>query len=242
MALISFLLHGVIINIITIFSEPLSNRPLFWGYQYEICVDYGAKCLSVRSFISWLLLLQCACLLHVFVSLRCASACVCVSTWMYLNLLLFTPIVQLCRRELLWSNWMSWGRVGGGDLWQWMWSPLALLSIIRQPLCLCFLIHSWIQKWLWWTSEVSAEGRNGPEPVLISSQIEQSLYPPPQLRGELVFNIPGHAFWQGTPPQSTNGLQRLLRDTLMFLMSKLELNMPLGLQQLICWICRKTAF
>lgn len=30
--------------------------------------------------------------------------------------------------------------------------------------------------------------------VLISSQIEQSLYPPPQRRGELVFNIPGHAF------------------------------------------------
>lgn len=30
--------------------------------------------------------------------------------------------------------------------------------------------------------------------VLISSQIEQSLYPPTQPRGELVFNIPGHAF------------------------------------------------
>lgn len=30
--------------------------------------------------------------------------------------------------------------------------------------------------------------------ILISSQIEQSLHPPPQLRGELVFNIPGHAF------------------------------------------------
>lgn len=130
--------------------------------------------------------------------------CVCVSTWMYLNLLLFTPIVQLRLRELLWSNWMSWGR--GGNLWQWMWCPLALLSVIRQALCLRFLIHSWIQKWMWWTSEVNAEGRNGPEPVLISSQIEQSLYSPPQLRGELVFNIPGHAFWQGTPPQTTNGL------------------------------------
>lgn len=128
---------------------------------------------------------------------------------------------------------MSWGRGGGGDLWQWMWCPLALLSVIRQSLCLGFLIHSWILKWMWWTSEVNAEGRNGLEPVLISSQIEQSLYPPPPLRGELVFNIPGHAFWQGTPPQTTNGLQRLLRDTLMFLMSKLELNMPLGLQQLM---------
>lgn len=114
-----------------------------------------------------------------------------------------------------------------------MWCPLALLSVIRQSLCLGFLIHSWILKWMWWTSEVNAEGRNGLEPVLISSQIEQSLYPPPPLRGELVFNIPGHAFWQGTPPQTTNGLQRLLRDTLMFLMSKLELNMPLGLQQLM---------
>lgn len=131
---------------------------------------------------------------------------------------------------------MSWGRGGGwggGNLWQWMWCPLALLSVIRQSLCLAFLIHSWILKWMWWTSEVNAEGRNGLEPVLISSQIEQSLYPPPPLRGELVFNIPGHAFWQGTPPQTTNGLQRLLRDTLMFLMSKLELNMPLGLQQLM---------
>lgn len=95
---------------------------------------------------------------------------------------------------------------------------------------------------MWWTSEVNAEGRNRPQPVLISFQIEQSLYPPPQLRGELVFNIPGHAFWQGTPPKTTNGLKRLLRDTLMFLMSKLELNIPLGLQQLICLICRKASF
>lgn len=37
-------------------------------------------------------------------------------------------------------------------------------------------------------------GEAGARAVLISSQIEQSLYPPPQLRGELVFNIPGHAF------------------------------------------------
>lgn len=37
-------------------------------------------------------------------------------------------------------------------------------------------------------------GGNGARAVLISSQIEQSLYPPPELRGELVFNIPGHAF------------------------------------------------
>lgn len=36
--------------------------------------------------------------------------CACVSTWMYLNLLLFTPIEQLCLRGLLWSNWMSWGK------------------------------------------------------------------------------------------------------------------------------------
>lgn len=166
--------------------------------------------------------------------------CVCVSTWMYLNLLLFTPIVQLCLRELLWSNWMSRGRG----------KPVAA-NVEPAGLIICntaaalpvrFLIRSWIQKWMRWTSEVNTEGRNRPRPVLISFQIEQSLYPPPQLRGELVFNIPGHAFWQGTPPKTTNGLKRLLRDTLMFLMSKLELNMPLGLQQLICLIRRKTSF
>lgn len=84
-----------------------------------------------------------------------------------------------------------------------MWCPLALLSLIRPPLRLHFLIRSWIQKWMWRTSEVSVEGRGRPELFLISSRMEQSLYPPPQLRGELVFNIPGHVFWQGTQPQTT---------------------------------------
>lgn len=70
--------------------------------------------------------------------------------------------------------------------------------------------------------------------ALISSQIEQSLHPPPPLRGELVFNIPGHVFWRGAPPQTTGGLWRLSSDALMFLMSKLELNTPLGLWRLMC--------
>lgn len=64
-----------------------------------------AKCLSVKSFICWLLLCVC-----VSSPLLCICEVVCVSTWMYLNLLLFTPIVQLCLRGLLWSNWMSRGR------------------------------------------------------------------------------------------------------------------------------------
>lgn len=254
--------HTFITIMATSYMEPMSNGLDFISLTSHRKTEDGpsfccllvwevywllSKCLSVRSFICRLLLIQCACLLRVFVSGRCV---VCVSTWMYLNLLLFTPIVQLCLGELLWSNWMSRGRAGRGgggggregDLWQWMWCPLALLSVIRQPLCLCFLIHSWIQKWMWWTSEVNAAGGDGPEPVLISSQIEQSLYPPPQLRGELAFNIPGHAFWQGTPPQTTNGLQRLLRDTLLFLMRKLGLNIPLGLKRQICSVCRKVCF
>lgn len=62
-------------------------------------------------------------ILYMLVSLviECVYVCVCalhsgstsfvrVPTWMYLNLVLFTPIVQLCLRGLLWSNWMIRGR------------------------------------------------------------------------------------------------------------------------------------
>lgn len=53
-----------------------------------------------------------------------------------------------------------------------------------------------------------------------------------------MFNIPGHVFRPETQPQTTRGPPRRSRDTLMFLMSKLELNVPPGLQPLM-WQIRK---
>lgn len=108
MALISFFLHGVIIKIITIFSQPVSNR----GWTFLFCCLLAWEMYRLQRKILYMLAslaTVCVRLLH-FVSASCVHACVCVSTWMYLNLLLFTPIVQLCLRGLLWSNWMSRGR------------------------------------------------------------------------------------------------------------------------------------
>lgn len=141
-----FLLSTCVRNILSAKPNACHQDPLYAGCsRLCACVRVRAPCLRL-----------CVCEVR-------ACMCVSVSTWMYLNLLLFTPIVQLCLGELLRSNWMSQGQ--GGNLWQQTWSPLALLSVMRQPLCLRFLIRSWIQKWMWWTSEVNAEGRNRPQPV-----------------------------------------------------------------------------
>lgn len=108
MVLISFFLQGVIINIITILREPVSNR----GWTFFYCLLEGEMYCLLSQKILYMLAAPALC---VPLPLPCiceesARTCARVSTWMYLNLLLFTPIVQLCLRELLWSNWMSWGR------------------------------------------------------------------------------------------------------------------------------------
>lgn len=176
MAQISFFLHGVvevIINIITISESQWATEDgaLLYhsssvAYLCEKRIDCYSKCLSIRYYASYtglsagLLCVSSPLLCILWVTCMCVCMRVCASTWMCLNLLLFTPIVQLCLGELLWSNWMSRGRgkPAAANVY-----PLALLSIIRQPLCLRFVVFSWIQKWIWWTSEVNTEGRDRPE-------------------------------------------------------------------------------
>lgn len=113
MALISFFLRGVIINIITTFRELVSNRGWTFFFFFVCCLLAGEMyCpLSQMPVSKILYMLASPATACVPPPRLCISeVCVCVSTWMYLNLLLFTPIVQLCLRGLLWSNWMSRGR------------------------------------------------------------------------------------------------------------------------------------
>lgn len=152
----------------------------------------------------------------------CVCACACMQACMFCTSIfpLRSPIEQLCLWELFWGNWMSQGR---GKPAAGSWRPLALLSIIHQPLCLRFVVRSWIQKWMWGPTEVNA-GRD--EVVVFNqSQIEQSLYPPLWLRGELAFNIPGHVSWDRLH-LTTKKHWKLRSNSRMF--SIRESNMPLG--------------
>lgn len=95
MALISFLLRKVIINIISICREPVSNS----GRTFLCCclrngLTATAKCMSVKSFICWLPLLQCVCVcvLHFFVCEVCARFSLCVCVCLYMNVPQFTPL------------------------------------------------------------------------------------------------------------------------------------------------------
>lgn len=80
MALISFSLHGLIIYIILIFCQPMSNRgwTLFFlvVYLLEKCIDR-----KEASFVGWLLSV-CVHLLH-FVSVRCVRVCLHECTSIY---------------------------------------------------------------------------------------------------------------------------------------------------------------
>lgn len=85
------------------------------------------------------------------------------------------------------------GGTGGGGPVAATAAPAGLIicnTAAAQPVCSHPLMNTEMN-----VSHIGGErgGKNRPEPVLISSPIEQSLYPPLQLSAELVFNIPGHA-------------------------------------------------